>query len=112
MLLQQEKVHAASDIRGVTVHLLLSGPQSQKDRSGESLVELQERLSNIDYILIDEYQCLDRECLDGLTNDVDNHLVQKFVRQKINNMNCMEIKLKYLHRIMINHFIQLCLHDV
>lgn len=46
MLLQQEKVHAASDIRGVTVHLLLSGPQSQKDRSGESLVELQERLSN------------------------------------------------------------------
>ena len=73
----------ACSIRGVTVHSLLklpSGPQSQKDRSGQSLVELQERLSNIDYILIDEYQCLDREHLDGLTNDVDNHLVQKFVR--------------------------------
>ena len=47
---------AAYNIRGVTIHSLLklpTSPQSEKDLSGESLIELQGRLSNTDYILID-----------------------------------------------------------
>ena len=57
---------AAYNIRGVTVHSLLklpTCPQSKKDLSGESLIELQERLSNTDYILIDEYSMLGQRTL-------------------------------------------------
>ena len=57
---------AAYNIRGVTVHSLLklpTCPQSEKDLSGESLIELQERLSNTDYILIDEYSMLGQRTL-------------------------------------------------
>jgi len=57
---------AAYNIRGVTVHSLLklpTSPQSEKDLSGESLKELQERLSNTDYILIDEYSMLGQRTL-------------------------------------------------
>ena len=49
---------AAYSIRGVTIHSLLklpTGPQSEKDLSSQSLVELQEKLSTVDCILIDEY---------------------------------------------------------
>ena len=52
---------AAYSIRRVTVHSLLkllTGPQSGKDLSSQSLVELQEKLSSVDYILIDEYSML------------------------------------------------------
>ena len=52
---------AAYSIRGVTIHSLLKlpiTPQSQRDLSGEALIELQHRLSNVDYILIDEYSML------------------------------------------------------
>ena len=57
---------AAYNIRGVTVYSLLklpTCPQSEKDLSGESLIELQERLSNTDYILIDEYSMLGQRTL-------------------------------------------------
>lgn len=55
------KGKAAYNIRGVTVHSLLklpTGPLLEKDLSRESLVELQDGLSNTDYILIDEYSML------------------------------------------------------
>ena len=71
---------AAYSIRGVTVHSLLklpTGPQSEKDLSSQSPVELQEKLSNIDYILIEEYSMLGQRTFGWLTNDADNCLVQK-----------------------------------
>ena len=38
-------------------------PQSERDLSGEALIELQHRLSNVDYILIDEYSMLGQKTL-------------------------------------------------
>ena len=52
---------ASYSIRGLTIHSLLKlpvTPNSQKDLSGKSLVDLQTKLSNVDYILIDEYSML------------------------------------------------------
>ena len=57
---------AAYSIRGVTIHSLLKlpiTPQSQRDLSGEALIELQHRLSNVDYILFDEYSMLGQKTL-------------------------------------------------
>ena len=57
---------AAYSIRGVTIHSLLKlpiTPQSERDLSGEALIELQHRLSNVDYILIDEYSMLGQKTL-------------------------------------------------
>lgn len=57
---------AAYSIRGLTVHSLLklpTGPRSENDLSGQSLVELQEKLSNTGYILIDEYSMLGQRTL-------------------------------------------------
>lgn len=56
---------------------LPNGPQSEKDLSSQSPVELQEKLSNIDYILIEEYSMLGQRTFGWLTNDADNCLVQK-----------------------------------
>ncbi|XP_068738503.1 ATP-dependent DNA helicase PIF1-like [Montipora capricornis] len=57
---------AAYSIRGVTIHSLLKlpiTPQSERDLSGEALIELQHRLCNVDYILIDEYSMLGQKTL-------------------------------------------------
>jgi hypothetical protein len=64
---------AAFNISGVTIHSFLKlpiGSPRQKDLSGQSLVNLQEQLLGIDYVLIDEYSMLgqttmgwiDRQC--------------------------------------------------
>ena len=52
---------AAFNINGVTVHSLLKlpvGSKGNKDLTGQSLIRLQESLSDIDYIIIDEYSML------------------------------------------------------
>ena len=52
---------AAYNIRGVTVHSLLklpTGSRVNKDLTGQSLCRLQESVSNIGYIIIDEYSML------------------------------------------------------
>ena len=52
---------AAYNIRGVTIHSLLKlpvGSRGHQDLKGQSLCRLQESLSAIDYILIDEYSML------------------------------------------------------
>ena len=52
---------AAFNINGVTVHSLLKlpvGSRGNKDLTGQSLIRLQESLSGIDYIIIDEYSML------------------------------------------------------
>lgn len=52
---------AAFNINGVTVHSLLKlpvGSRGNKDLAGQSLIRLQESLSGIDYIIIDEYSML------------------------------------------------------
>ena len=52
---------AAFNVKGVTIHSLLTlpvKPSSQKDLVGQILVNLQERLSRIDYIIIDEYSMI------------------------------------------------------
>ena len=52
---------AAFNINGVTVHSLLKlpvGSRGNKDLTGQNLIRLQESLSNIDYIIIDEYSML------------------------------------------------------
>ena len=52
---------AAYDIRGVTVHSLLKlpiGSRDNKNLTGQSLSRLQESVSNIGYIIIDEYSML------------------------------------------------------
>ncbi|XP_068738471.1 uncharacterized protein [Montipora capricornis] len=57
---------AAYSISGVTIHSLLKlpiTPQSERDLSGEALIELQHRLCNVDYILIDEYSMLGQKTL-------------------------------------------------
>lgn len=68
---------AAFNVNGVTVHSLLKlpiGPSSHKDLKGESLAALQENLSTVKYIIIDEYSMLgqttmgwiDRRCREVL----------------------------------------------
>ena len=52
---------AAFNINGVTVQSLLklqAGSRGNKDLAGQSLIRLQESLSGIDYIIIDEYSML------------------------------------------------------
>ena len=52
---------AAFIINGVTVHSLLKlpvGSRGNKDLTGQNLIRLQESLTNIDYIIIDEYSML------------------------------------------------------
>ena len=52
---------AAFNINGVTIHSLLKLPvglRGNKDLAGQSLIRLQESLSGIDYIIIDEYSML------------------------------------------------------
>ena len=52
---------ASYDINGITMHSLLRLPISQissKDLQGQSLVSLQERLSDVSYLIIDEYSML------------------------------------------------------
>ena len=49
---------AAYNVRGVTVHSLLKlpiGSRGNKDQTGQALCRLQERVSNIGYIIFDEY---------------------------------------------------------
>ena len=51
----------AYHIRGITVHCLLKlpvGSRGKKDLTGQSLCRLQEHLTNIDYIILDEYSML------------------------------------------------------
>ena len=57
---------AAFNINGVTIHSLLKLPVTglqQKDFSGQSLVNLQENLLGVDYLLIDEYSMLGQSTL-------------------------------------------------
>ena len=52
---------AVYNIRGVTVHSLLKlpvGSRGNKDLTGQTLSRLQESVSNIIYIIIDEYSML------------------------------------------------------
>jgi len=52
---------ASYNINGVTIHYFLQLPvasNSYKELSGQSLVRLQEKLLNVDYIIIDEYSML------------------------------------------------------
>ena len=52
---------ATYNITGITIHSLLKRPVAhhfQKDLAGHNLVSLQNQLTNIDYILIDEYSML------------------------------------------------------
>lgn len=52
---------AACNIGGVTIHSFLKlpiGPKSHNELSGESLVQLQNRFLDVEYILIDEYSML------------------------------------------------------
>ena len=57
---------AAFNVNGVTIHSLLTlrvKPSSQKDLVGQSLVNLQERLLGIEYIIIDEYSMIGQKTL-------------------------------------------------
>ena len=59
--LLQSKCAVAYNIRGVTVHSLLKlpiGSRGKKDLTGQTLCRLQESVSNIGYIIIDEYSML------------------------------------------------------
>lgn len=52
---------AAYCINGITIHSSLRLPvacMSQKELSGEALITIQERLTQVDYIIIDEYSML------------------------------------------------------
>ena len=52
---------AAFNINGITIHSLLKlpvGTRGNKDLTGQALVRLQESLSDIDYIIIDEYSMI------------------------------------------------------
>ena len=56
----------ASTGKGITIHSLLNfpvKPSSHKDLVGQSLVNLQERLSGVDYIIIDEYSMIGQKKL-------------------------------------------------
>lgn len=48
---------ASYNINGKTIHSFLKFPvtNSHKDLSGKCLVQLQEKVLNVDYIMIDEY---------------------------------------------------------
>ena len=53
---------ASYNIKGITIHSLLKlpvGPRGNKDISGQSLLQLQENLKEIEYILV-EYSMLDQ----------------------------------------------------
>ena len=57
---------ASYNVKGVTIHSLLKlpvGPRGNKDLTGQNLYRLQESLSAIDYILIDEYSMLGQTLL-------------------------------------------------
>ena len=57
---------AAFNINGITIHSLLKlpvGAKGNKDLAGQSLIRLQERLSTIEYIIIDEYSMLGQTML-------------------------------------------------
>ena len=67
------KGKAAYAINGITIHSFLRLPVThilQKDLSGQALITIQERLTQVDYIIIDEYFILgqaslgwiDRQC--------------------------------------------------
>ena len=65
---------ASYNVSGVTIHSLLKlpvGSRGSKDLSGQALCRLQENLDGIDYILIDETQCLVKLPLAGLINAVN-----------------------------------------
>ena len=69
---------AAYNRRGITVHSLLKLPvrsRGKKDLRGQSLCRLQENLTDIDYIIIDEYSILPKLLLVGLTNVANKQLV-------------------------------------
>ena len=65
---------AAFNVKGQTLHSLLQPPLRGK-RSGElkglALNRLQEELSNISYIIIDEYSVIGQQLLVGLTGAAD-----------------------------------------
>ena len=67
------KGKAAYAINGITIHSFLRLPVThmlQKDSSSQALITIQERLTQVDYIIIDEYSmlgrsslgCIDRRC--------------------------------------------------
>lgn len=52
---------ASYNIRGITIHSLLKlpiGTRGNKDLTGQSLSRIQENLTGIEYVLIDEYSML------------------------------------------------------
>ena len=52
---------ASYQIRGITIHSYLRlpiGPNSQRELNGQPLIDMQEKLSTVDYIIIDEYSML------------------------------------------------------
>ena len=56
----------AFNVKGIAIHSPLTlpvKPSSQKDLVGQSLVNLQERLLGIDYIIIDEYSMIGQKTL-------------------------------------------------
>ena len=57
---------AAYAINGITIHSFLRLPVThmlQKDLSGQALITIQERLTLVDYIIIDEYSMLGQASL-------------------------------------------------
>lgn len=57
---------AAYAINGITIHSFLRLPVThmlQKDLSGQALITIQERLTQVDYIIIDEYSMLGQASL-------------------------------------------------
>ena len=57
---------ASFNINGVTIHSLLNlpvGPRGNMDLKGQSLVRLQKKLNDIEYIIIDEYSMLGQKML-------------------------------------------------
>ena len=57
------------NIRGITIHSLLKlpvGPRGNKDLTGESLKRLQESLSGINYVVVDEHSMFGQTTFDWI----------------------------------------------
>ena len=97
---------ASYQIQGIAFHSYLRlpiGPNSQRELNGQPLIDMQKKLSTVDYIIIDEYSMLgQKKLLDGLTAVVDSHLVQKKNCLVENQSHCLEILHNYLQCV-INH---------
>ena len=75
---------AAFNVKGVTLHSLLKLPVGQrgnKDLCGPTLVQLQENLKHVEYVIIDEYSMLGQKLfgwIDRRLRQVTGHLDQCF----------------------------------